>query len=231
VDAVKAVESALQAAADPARAVNERAYLKSDLEHIGVRVPAIRKIAAAVPVADRAELLALVDALWQPPVHELRMAAIELLVRHVKLLEPSDHDVPERLIRASNSWAYVDHLAEKVTGGLIVRHPETAGVLDGYVADPNLWIRRTSLLALLPGVRSGEPDLTRLSAYGDLLLPENEFFIRKALGWVLRELAKRDPAWVIAWVEPRAAAMSGTTIREAVRHLPPADATRLLSRH
>jgi 3-methyladenine DNA glycosylase AlkD len=227
MDAVRAVESALQSVADPARAESERAYLKSDLEHLGVRLPAIRKIVAAVPVADRADLLDLVVAFWKPEVHELRMSAIELLIRHVRLLTAADHGVPEALIRDSHTWAYVDALAVKATGALITLHPSTAEILDAYVADPNFWIRRTALLALLPGIRAAEPDLARLSAYGDLLLPETEFFIRKALGWVLRELSKQDPSWVIAWVEPRATAISGVTLREAVRHLPAADADRL----
>ncbi len=224
---VRQIAAELQALGDPVRAAGERAYLKSDLTHYGVRLPAIRTLVRSVPVAGRADLLAQVDALWGP-VHELRMAAIELLIRHARLLEPADLAVPERLIRTSLTWAYVDALAVKVTGALIVRHPDLTEALDGYVTDANFWIRRTALLALLPGIRAGAGDLARLSRYGDLLLGEKEFFIRKALGWVLREVAKQDPAWVIAWVEPRAARLSGVTIREAVRHLPAADAARLM---
>ena len=217
---VRRIAADLQALGDPARAVGERAYLKSDLEHYGVSLPAVRTVARSVPVASREELLFLVDDLWGP-VHELRMTAIELLIRHVRLLD--DLAVPERLIRDSRTWAYVDALAVKVTGTLIVRHPGLATALDAYVTDSNFWIRRTALLALLPAIRTGDGDLTRLSAYGDLVLSEKEFFIRKALGWVLRELSKRDPEWVRVWVADRVSAISGVTFREAVRHLPPAD--------
>jgi 3-methyladenine DNA glycosylase AlkD len=112
---------------------------------------------------------------------------------------------------------------------LIVRYPELAAVLDAWVRDPYMWIRRTSLLALLPGVRTGTPDLDRLTRYGDVLIDEKEFFIRKALGWVLRELSKKDPAWVTAWVERHMADVSGVTFREAVRRLPTPDADRLLT--
>ena len=225
---VRQIAAELQAQGEPRRAVSERAYLKSDLEHYGVPVPAIRKVTRAVPVAGRGELLGLVDELWGP-VHELRMVSIELLIRHVGLLEAADLSVPERLIRDSATWAYVDALAVKVTGALIVRYPDLAVALDGYVEDANFWIRRTALLALLPAIGTGDGDLARLSRYGDLLLGEQEFFIRKALGWVLRELSKADPAWVVAWVEPRASRLSGVTIREAVRHLPAADAVRLMT--
>ncbi|KAB2368777.1 DNA alkylation repair protein [Actinomadura montaniterrae] len=226
----------LRAQADPVRADSEKRYLKSDLAHIGVPVPALRKIAlAAVRVRPaRDELLGLVDALWTAtddgrPVHEARMAAIEVLAKRVELLEPGDLAVVEHLIRDSESWAQVDHLAEKVVGRLIVRYSELAAVLDAWVRDPYMWIRRTSLLALLPGVRSGTPDLDRLTRYGDVLIDEKEFFIRKALGWVLRELSKTDPAWVVAWVERHIADVSGVTFREAVRRLPAPDADRLLT--
>ncbi|QKG24918.1 DNA alkylation repair protein [Actinomadura verrucosospora] len=235
-DEAERILGELRAQADPVRADSEKRYLKSDFAHLGVTVPALRKVALSavrVPPA-RDELLGLVDALWAAtdggrPVHEARMAAVEVLVKRVELLEPEDLAVAERLIRDSVSWVHVDHLAEKVAGRLIVRHPDLGAALDVWVGDPYMWIRRTSLLALLPGVRAGDPDLDRLTRYGDVLIEEKEFFIRKALGWVLRELSKKDPAWVTAWVEGHIADVSGVTFREAVRRLPSADADRLLA--
>jgi 3-methyladenine DNA glycosylase AlkD len=227
---VEGVEARLAGLADPERAVREKSYLKSDLRHLGVRLPAVREVAIeAAAGLDRAETLALVDGLWAAPLHERRMVAIEVLIRNTPLLTAADLAVAERLLRASHTWAYVDALAVKAVGGLLTRYPPLAGTLDTWVADENFWIRRTALLALLPGIRTGEADLHRLSAYGDALIGEREFFIRKALGWVLRELAKRDPAWVAAWVGERIDAISGVTIREAVRHLPEADRDTLLT--
>ncbi|MGI8328603.1 DNA alkylation repair protein [Actinomadura scrupuli] len=233
--ALRHVESELRALADPARATSERSYLKSDLVHLGVPLPAIRKIAngAVRREPSRADLLALADGLWAAtdggvPVHELRMAAIEVLSRRVTLLEAGDLSFAERLIRDSRSWAYVDGIAVKIVGGLLTGTPALGGVLDRWAGDANFWIRRTALLALLPGIRAGRGDLDRLARYGDALIEEREFFIRKALGWVLRELAVRDPEWVIAWVAPRVKVISGVTMREAVRRLPEADAARLL---
>ncbi|NKZ05852.1 DNA alkylation repair protein [Actinomadura latina] len=224
----------LRAQADPARAESEKRYLKSDFTHIGVPVPAVRKVAvSAVKAAPtRNELLSLARVLWDVsdegrPVHEARMAAIEVLVKRAALLEPRDMGMAERLVRDSASWVYVDNIAERVVGRLVVRHPELATALDAWVADPYMWIRRTAVLALLPGVRTGNPDLERISRFGDALIGEREFFIRKALGWVLRELSKKDPAWVVRWVEPRLGTISGVTLREALRRLPEDDAARL----
>jgi 3-methyladenine DNA glycosylase AlkD len=224
------IETALREQADPLRAEREKRYLKSDLRHLGAGVPAVRKIAVATATGlGREETLALAAELWRVPVHECRMIAIELLIRNTPLLTADDLDVAERLIRGSRTWAYVDSLAIKVVGGLVARHPRLAGTLDRWVEDDDFWVRRTALLALLPGIRTGEADLGRLSAYGDALIGEREFFIRKALGWVLRELAKSDPAWVTGWVRDRIATVSGVTIREAVRHLPESDRDALLT--
>ncbi|MBT2210464.1 DNA alkylation repair protein [Actinomadura sp. NEAU-AAG7] len=226
----------LRALGEASRAESERRYLKSDLAHIGVPVPALRKVAhsAVRREPSREDLLALVHTLWTAseggrPVHEARMAAIEVLSRRVNVLQARDLPVAERLIRDSVSWVYVDHLAEKVVGALVVRDPDLGAVLDAWVGDPYMWIRRTAMLALLPGVRTGEPDLDRLARFGEALIGEKEFFIRKALGWVLREHSKRDPAWVTAWVDEHIATISGVTFREAVRRLPEPDAARLRS--
>jgi 3-methyladenine DNA glycosylase AlkD len=230
VAATDDIEAELRALADPVRAEQEKRYLKSDLRHLGVRLPAVRAVAVtAARGLTREETLALVAALWDTPVHEYRTAAIEMLVRNTPLLTADDLGVAERMIRDSETWAYVDALAIKVVGDLVTRDPRLAGVLDRWVADDDFWIRRTSLLALLPGVRGGEADLDRLARYGEALVGEREFFIRKALGWVLRELARPEPAWVSGWVRDHIATVSGVTIREAVRHLPDGDRAALLS--
>jgi 3-methyladenine DNA glycosylase AlkD len=223
------LEARLGELAEPARAAQEKRYLKSDLRHLGVALPVLRKVVVTSAAGlDREQTLALVAELWEEPVHERRMAAVEILILGTPRLHADDLAVAERLIRASHTWAYVDALAVKVVGELVIRFPQLSAQLDAWVRDEDFWIRRTSLLALLPGIRAGAPDLGRLSAYGETLVEERQFFIRKALGWVLRELAKSEPAWVAAWVRDHVTAVSGVTIREAVRHLPTKDQKDLL---
>ncbi|RFS86250.1 DNA alkylation repair protein [Actinomadura spongiicola] len=234
---VARVLAEMRAQADPVRAEKEKRYLKSDLFHIGVTVPALRKVALSAVRTEptRDELVTLAEALWGVtdegrPVHEARMAAIEVLVKRAALLEPRDVRLAERFVRDSASWVYVDALAEKVVGGLVLRYPDLGAVLDAWVRDPYMWIRRTAVLALLAGVRAGNPDLERLDRFGNAVLGETGFFIRKALGWVLRELSKKDPEWVVAWVLPRTGVLSGVTLREAARRLPEEDAALILNR-
>ncbi|MFC5180346.1 DNA alkylation repair protein [Actinomadura harenae] len=224
----------LRAQGNPVRAEAERRYLKSSFAHLGVPVPAVRRVAvASVRVRpSRDDLLALADGLWTVtesgrPVHEVRLAAVEVLARRVDVLEARDLAAVERLVRDSSTWALVDLLAEKVVGVMALSCPQVAGVLDTWVGDEYMWIRRTAILALLAGIRRETPDLARIDHYGEVLLDEKEFFIRKAIGWVLRALSKKDPAWVTDWTSRHLARMSGVTFREAVRRLPPDTAKAL----
>ncbi len=221
----------------PERAVQEKRYLKSDLEFFGVTTPEMRRtVKAAVrnyPGLDGPGMVAWAVALWREPVHEQRAAAVEILTLAAPRLVAGDLATVEQLLRESRTWAYVDVLAGNVAGEIALRHPTgawPAGAwprIDAWATDEDFWVRRSSLLALLRGIRAGTPDLARFTRYAEPMLPEKEFFIRKAIGWVLREISRRDPAWVAKWTEDHIAEISGVTFREAVRRLPPDGAERL----
>jgi 3-methyladenine DNA glycosylase AlkD len=223
----------LRDAGDPSRAEQERRYLKSTLEHYGASVPAIRKVAKSAFAREGTlrhdDLVGLVEALWARPVHECRMAAVELLDLGSDLLEPGDMTLVERLIRESKTWALVDGLAASVAGPLTERNPDFGAVLDRWAADDDFWIRRSALLALLYPLRRGEGDFERFSRYADAMLGEREFFIRKAIGWVLRETARKQPERVYEWLSPRADRASGVTLREAVKYLSEEQRTAILA--
>ena len=180
---------------------------------------ALRAWLADHPDLDRASLLRLVTALWKTPVHELRAFGIELLRAKSALLESADLDLLEDLLRRSGSWAYVDTLAVHLVGPLVERDPRLLEYLDRWVADPDFWLRRSALLALLLPLRHGKGDWRRFVRYADALLAEKEFFIRKAIGWVLREVAKQHPDRVRKFLAERQGRVSGATRREAERWL------------
>jgi 3-methyladenine DNA glycosylase AlkD len=223
----------LRAIGTPERAAQEKRYLKSDLEFFGGSVWEIRRVVqafvrGAAPMAHDG-LVALVEALWEEPVHERRMASVVLLQLHPRLLGPADLPLIERLLRESLTWALVDGLAADVVGGMLASSPgEVTLVLDRWSTDGDFWIRRSSLLAELQQLRTGA-DLAPFLSRADGMLDEKEFFIRKAIGWVLREIGKQRPAEVVAWLAPRTDRASGVTMREAVKYLPPADAERLIA--
>jgi 3-methyladenine DNA glycosylase AlkD len=240
--AAATLTQALRPFGSAARAAQEKRYLKSDLEFIGVGVPDIRRVVKAAVREhlaargergvrlDRDAAVAWALVLWHEPVHERRAAAIEILQLAVTNLTAADLATLERLIRDARTWAYVDGLAGNIAGAVALRDASSWKRVDDWAADENFWVRRSALLSLLPGIRAGRPELARFVRYADPMLAEREFFIRKAIGWVLREISRRDPGWVAGWTADHVAELSGVTFREAVRHLPPEAKARLESR-
>jgi 3-methyladenine DNA glycosylase AlkD len=242
-DAAATLTEQLRLLGTATRAVQEKRYLKSDLEFLGVTLPDIRRavkaavrdyLVANAPRSsqhgarlDRETAVAWALALWREPVHERRAAAIEILRLAVKELTAGDLAPIEQLIRGSHTWAYVDALSGDIAGAIAIRDRSSWQRVDAWAVDQDFWVRRSALLALLPGIRAGQPDLERFVRYSSPMLAEEEFFIRKAIGWVIREVSRRDPGWATAWTADHLTEMSGVTFREAVRHLPAEDRARL----
>ena len=226
------IERRIRAVGTQKRAVGEKAYLKSDLDFLGATVWQVAAVVKAVDAELGAighdDLIALAAELWGKPIHERRAAAVMLLERHAALLGRADLPFLEGLLRESRTWALVDELAGDLVGRLLVADPTIGAVLDRWATDDDFWIRRAALLSHLRRIRAGG-ELGAFAGYADAMLDEREFFIRKAIGWLLREAGKRRPDEVVAWLAPRTHRASGVTMREAVKYLPAADAERLMA--
>ena len=216
------VIAALRDAADPARAPQQQAYMKSDMPYFGVGVPQCRRIAGAVfkahPLPDAWE--AAILELWRNAAHrEERYAAVELLLfgRYSSWLEPARIPLIEELVVTGAWWDYVDAIAGRGVGAMLAAHPRPMKpVLREWAKDDNIWKRRTAILAQLKSKRATD---TKLLA--DAIRPsigESEFFLRKGIGWALCEYSKTDPAWVLAFVEAHPE-LSDLSRREALKHL------------
>jgi 3-methyladenine DNA glycosylase AlkD len=232
VDAeVRALDQRFAAASNPERAAQEKRYLKSDLRFHGVGVPGVRATARAWrkahPGLTVPRLRALVRALWATPVHELRSVGLALLELGAPELEARDARLLEALLRASATWAYVDWLSVTLMGRLVPRYPALLDTLDRWAKDENFWVRRAALLSLLVPLRAGGGDFQRFARLAGPMVEEREFFIRKAIGWVLREVSKKRPALVEAFLAEHAGRVSGLTFREGTKYLPAAAKARL----
>ncbi len=225
----------LAADATPQRAESERAYLKSELQFLGTTVPAMRAVVktwlrsheSAHGKLTHDEVFALADALWVVPVHERRMAAVELLVSTSKLIVLDDIPWLYNTLRECRTWALLDTIAGSVVADLAAREPDVLHHLDRWVHDSDFWIRRSAVLGLRTLLRRDQ-ELDRFFAYAEHLLPETEFFIRKVIGWVLREVAARHPARVSQWLRDNMTAMNLVTLREPLRRLSDASELRAL---
>jgi 3-methyladenine DNA glycosylase AlkD len=231
---VRDTRAALAAVGSAARAVNEKAYLKSDLVFLGADMPSIRKVAKAliarVRAAEDASMRPLVAALWATGVHELRAVAMFLLEANADRLGARDLPLVTRLLRESRSWAYLDWICFKVAAPMLPRVPLLRRTLPRWARDDDFWMRRAALLTLLPGLKDGTIPFSAFVAIAVPMLGEREFFIRKALGWALREVSKSDPVTVAAFLRAHRADVSGLTMREGAKYLPARDRRELLGR-
>ena len=221
---VQELLDALQKLGTVERAQNERRYLKSELQHFGVPVPDVRRAVGEVVIqwaVGSSELLEFCALLWEREIHESRLAAIELLVSGRAQLRGEDLEMIESMLRDAWTWALVDPLAIGVAGDLLVREP--ALVLPGlarWTQDRDFWLQRAALLAHLLAVRQSTPGaLERVGGQADALLASKEFFVRKAMGWVLREGPKKTRDAVFNWLLVRKERASRLTLREASKHL------------
>jgi len=154
------------------------------------------------------------------------MAAAILLKLHAGDLRSRDLRLIERLIRESRTWALVDVLAGDVVGEMALRL-RIRRALDRWARDHDFWVRRSSLLAELKPLNNSAP-FEPFARRADAMLEETEFFIRKAIGWVVRETSKKRPDEVFRWIALRTHRASGVTMREAVKYLDDRRAARLM---
>ena len=223
------IEAALKRTGSPERAAGEKRYLKSDLAFLGSTLGDMRRLARSIAESSpmgHDGVIALVQELWSKPLFERRMVAVILLDIHASELGPKDLPFIEELIRESKTWALVDGLAGDVVSEVALHHGINRK-LDRWAKDDDFWIRRSSLLAELEPLKHGAP-FEPFADRADAMLEETEFFIRKAIGWVLRETSKTRPQEVYEWIAPRTDRASGVTMREAVKYLGAKPAARLM---
>lgn len=226
---IAALRAAFAAHADAERAAPMQAYMKSALPFRGIAAPLRRRLTAgavkAHPAADSAALARMMRALWRGArFREERYAAVELprLGRlHPKLVTLDLLPLVEEMIVSAAWWDLVDDLSANALARLLERHPhEMKPRLRAWAKGDDLWLRRAAMLAQ----RSLDAAAFDAALLYETILPSigsgrfaNEFFIRKGIGWALRERSYAAPAEVRAFCEEYAAQLSPLSVREALR--------------
>ncbi|MDJ0456775.1 DNA alkylation repair protein [Arthrobacter sp. NQ7] len=219
---IRALREALGKRADPVRAAGAQTYMKSSLPSLGVRVPEVRHIAASAardfPPASAGQLRATVLELWRSSgFREERYAAIDLTAHRLVAGDLAMLPVYEEIIRTGAWWDYADGVAGRLCGLLLAHPREMSAVLRRWSRDPQLWIRRAAITSQLKAKKA--TDTALLAAVIEPNMADPEFFIRKAIGWALREYAKTDPEWVGVFVARHAGELSPLSTNEALRRI------------
>ncbi len=237
--AIAEIKKRMRAEGDAERARGAEKYLKSPLRFHGLKAKflhdAVKEFGKAFPQPDKNELLSLADELWASEWFEEKAFGIELLRCYWELLRPADLPLVERWIGDCDTWATLDTLAYHILSRLVARYPQLYPRVRRWTKSPHMWKRRAAVLchalplgwrdrpkrlpkSIDPDTKFARPDLFYSTC--EELIAEKEFFIRKAIGWALREVSKTRPDEVHAFLLGTKDRASGLTKREGAKRLP-----------
>lgn len=229
----ESIRASLAELADPAGADAKAAYLKSKIPVLGVRNADVRRTVrenarlAELQPADQADWEQSIRELWDDAEYrEELLAAIELseipMAARAGWHQPDQLDLYHHMITTGAWWDLVDPLATHRVGYLLLNfREEVSPMMEEWAVADDFWVRRTAILAQLK--HKYDTDLTHYRWVLEQNLEDSrfgkEFFIRKAVGWSLRELSKTNPSWVRDFIETNRSNLSGLAIREGSKYL------------
>jgi len=211
--------AALRTASNDEEAKTMRRYMREQFDFFGVKAPERREIAARVfeahPAHNSEELESWVNDMWAQPYREVQYCACDYLYLHRQLLGGHHFKFLRHLIVTRSWWDTVDPLATRSMGDLALRFVTVRSGLEKWIRDPNLWIRRSAILYQLK--YRDYTDWPLLQSFCLRVAKDEDFFIRKAIGWALREYARVNPLEVKRFVLNND--FHPLTVREALKHL------------
>jgi 3-methyladenine DNA glycosylase AlkD len=210
-----------EAARDPVRAEGQTAYMRDRFPFLGLTMAARRvldrEVLAGLPRPDERDLRAIALRCWDLPEREYKYFACDLLRAHLRVPGPEFLGTLRSLITTKAWWDTVDPLATRIVGGLVRRYPGLVATVDDWSTGDDLWLVRTAILHQLH--YGAGTDTGRLFDYCTRQAGHPDFFVRKAIGWALRQYARTDPAAVRAYVDNHRDRLSTLSVREATKHI------------
>jgi len=222
-----AIRAALAVSGDPVRAEGQQRYMKSDMPYRGLTSPELkallRPLLAAYRPVGRAEWEATVRDLWEQATHREEWYAALAVARHRRArawLDPRSLALWRHLVVTGAWWDVVDDTATHLVRDTLAGHPaEVTPVIDAWSVDEDVWLRRTSVICQVGRREATDRDLLLRAVEANLDDPS--FWLRKGIGWGLRDYARTDPDWVWAQVDRLGDRLSPLSRREAAKHRPP----------
>lgn len=195
------------------------AYMKNKFPFLGIKKPLLEKVLKPFLEAYKAEPTIdwqLIHQLWDLPEREFQYTAMLILQVQKKRLVLEDLAEIERLISHRSWWDTVDFLATHLLGFLGLNHIESMqGTMLIWSRSSNIWIARSSLLFQLKYKTQTDTDLLAACILNNAT--SEEFFIRKVIGWILREYSKTNAEWVSAFIKENT--LSSLSVREGSKYL------------
>lgn len=199
-------------------ALEQSAYMRNQFSFFGIKTTERRALQQAFLVKemlpDKKEIEEIISTLWKQPQRECLYFAQELAFKYTNQIEKSDIELYEFMVVNQSWWDTVDFIATKLMGAYFKKFPEQKAIyVNKWLKSGNIWLQRCALLFQLKYKK--EIDTTLLSNIINALLGSKEFFINKAIGWVLREYSRTNPEWVTTFAENTT--LSPLSKKEALR--------------
>jgi 3-methyladenine DNA glycosylase AlkD len=219
---VQSVQTAFSSADNPKIAAPMSAYMKNHFPFHGItsqhRTELLKDLLSKENLPEHNDLPLICRQLWQLPQREYTYAALTLMTKFHKKLTPTDIPWLIDLVTQKSWWDSVDTLAGSVLSTLVNRLPDTLWPnFEPLISADNFWLNRTAIIVQLKMRDKTDTDFLTAA-----ILPHmhnKEFFLRKAIGWSLRQYARHNPQWVIDFVQQHQELLSGLSKREALKRL------------
>jgi len=208
--------------ADPIKAGPMAAYMKTKAPFYGVqkpeRVEIFKMMISIYKPETHAEYVKSTTALWDLPHREEKYAAIEFAMAFPEFIKIDSIKLYEHMIRDGAWWDLVDGIAANLVGGALATDRQAVtSILDRWISNKSMWLRRATIIAQLRHKDKTDPDT--LFRYCRAQASEDDFFIRKAIGWALREYSKSEPEKVKGFILANQGVLSSLSYRESSKHL------------
>lgn len=199
-----------------------KTYMRGQFDYLGLKSP-IRKALSKPIVAELAKepktiVYPLIKNLWNRPEREFHYLALDLYFKVAKkMMEEEDHVLLEWMICQHSWWDTIDFIAPKLVRIYFDKFPHQRNkIVDNWIKSENVWLQRSSLLFQLK--QKDEVDYPFMISTIERLTGSKEFFINKAIGWLLREHSKRIPLEIKAYIDSHQNQLSTLSVREGLKY-------------
>lgn len=201
---IETLEKEFQQNANPKIALEQKAYMKNHFDFFGIKSPVRKEITKPFLqkqyLPDKNDLETIVKTLWNKPQREYQYFSQELVFKYKKTFKEKDIKLFEYMVLNKSWWDTVDFIAAKIIGEYFKLFPEQIKpVIKSWLNSGNIWLQRSAILFQLK--YKNKTDIDLLSHIINAVTGSKEFFINKAVGWILREYGKINPNWVLHFTE------------------------------
>lgn len=202
--------------ANPEIARKQSDYMKNHFHFLGIQKPLRKSLLQStlneLSIQNESIFVNILNQLWHKEQREFHYTACDIAEKYLILASSQTIPFFEKMVRTKSWWDTVDKIASNLLGPTILRYPKSKLIMDDWIRDSNIWIRRSALLFQLRYKEKTDEEV--LFKYCRQTMHEKEFFIQKAIGWALREYSKTSPRSVINFIDKYRSKLSSLSTRE-----------------